>query len=162
MRFSHVCNVCHSGGSVWLCHYLLDQTEVLNELPLSLSELIDHLQGGRDMWSDKWNHSQPPSCGCKHTACTSGRIHRWTACAFTADCSIKEVEPPVPAHILFHNPRVELLHRNEEQALVTPPTCNHNPTAWPTYPPHTHTQKHTETRTLTSFILNGQTGCTVL
>lgn len=40
---------------------LLDQTEVVDELPLSLSQLVDHLFKSSNS-SPTWN----PSHGCKH------------------------------------------------------------------------------------------------
>lgn len=41
---------------------LLDQTEVVDELPLSLSQLVDHLFKSSNS-STTWN----PSRGCKYT-----------------------------------------------------------------------------------------------
>lgn len=55
-------------------------------------------------------------------------IHR-QAVFFTADCSIREVEPAVPAHILFHNRRVEQLQGNSAYTNHPAHTATHSTTA---------------------------------
>lgn len=60
--------------------YLLDQTEVLNELSLSLSQLIDHLQKSQNYSTTEQQHlkaSTDNSHMQTHT-CIRCKTHRWT------------------------------------------------------------------------------------
>lgn len=90
--------------------YLLDETEVINELSLPLSQLINHLQNHHSSLTTEHINTSAQA-NSKHTFRAWREIHHWKA--FTADCSIKEVEP-LPAHILFHKLCVNQLHRNKE------------------------------------------------
>lgn len=86
---------------------LLDQTEVVDELPLSLSQLVDHLFKSS-------NSSTTPHMDAN----TTFHASRSARTALTDDCSTKEVEL-VPAHILFRNLGVDLFPRTKDKGRVT-------------------------------------------
>lgn len=88
--------------------YLLDQTEVVDELPLPLSQLVDHLlqKSCKASFYPRHTHANTPFQALK-----SART------ALTDDCSTTEVAF-VPAHILFRNLCVDLFHRIKEKSCI--------------------------------------------